>query len=218
MYRAKIRDCDRLYPVSKVVCVARNYAQHAAELNNPTTSEPTVFIKPNSSIIGEGEQVVIPAYSQQCHHEVELAVLIGKWGKHISQKQALKHVAGYGVGLDMTLRDTQQQLKDKGLPWEWAKAFDTSCPLSHFVPAREVADPQNLELKLWVNNELRQQGHTCYMLHSVAQLISYMSTAFTLKEGDVILTGTPAGVDQVHSGDRLRAEISQVTSLEVSMQ
>ncbi len=150
--------------VGKIVCVARNYAEHAAELGNPVPDQAVLFIKPASSIIGDGGTITIPPYARECHHEIELAVLIGRPGKAIPPATALMHVAGYGVALDMTLRDVQSNLKAKGLPWEIAKGFDTSCPLSTFIPVGQVPDPQQLHLKLTVNGELRQDGTTAHML------------------------------------------------------
>lgn len=203
--------------IGKIVCVARNYAEHARELGNPVPDEAVLFIKPASSLLADGGGIVIPAYAQECHHEIELAVLIGRTGKEISPASALEHVAGYGVALDMTLRDVQSRLKSKGLPWEIAKGFDTSCPLSAFVPAGRVPDPQQLHLRLTVNGDVRQDGATAHMLRPVAQLISEASHYFTLEAGDILLTGTPSGVGPVHSGDRLEAVIEGVGRLSVSV-
>ncbi|MCK7474434.1 MAG: fumarylacetoacetate hydrolase family protein [Rhodopseudomonas palustris] len=171
--------------VGKIVCVARNYAEHARELGNPVPEKAVLFIKPASSILRDGGQVIVPTYSRDCHHEIELAVLIGRTGRQIVEADALDFVAGYAVALDLTLRDVQSELKAKGLPWEIAKAFDTSCPLSAFVPAEQVADPQQLRLHLTVNDELRQDGTTADMLRPVARLISEASAYFTLEAGDI---------------------------------
>lgn len=201
----------------KIVCVARNYAEHARELGNPVPDRAVLFIKPASSILADGGTVLIPAYSSDCHHEIELAVLIGRTGKAINETDALSHVAGYAVALDLTLRDVQSAQKAKGLPWEIAKAFDTSCPLSAFVPAATVADPQNLRLRLSVNDNLRQDGTTADMLRSVARLISEASMYFTLEAGDILLTGTPSGVGPINSGDRVEAVIEGVGRLRVDV-
>lgn len=203
--------------VGKIVCVARNYAEHARELGNPVPDHAVLFIKPAGSILADGGTVLIPAYSSDCHHEIELAVLIGRTGKAIAETEALGFVAGYGVALDLTLRDVQAGLKAKGLPWELAKAFDTSCPLSAFVPASSVADPQRLQLRLFVNGEVRQDGTTADMLRPVARLISEASTYFTLEAGDILLTGTPSGVGPIKSGDRLEATIEGVGTLRVDV-
>jgi 5-carboxymethyl-2-hydroxymuconate isomerase len=174
-------------------------------------------MKPASSVIGEGEQIVIPSYSQDCHHEVELALLIGRTVKGIAAAEALSAVAGYGVAIDLTLRDVQSELKSKGLPWEVAKAFDTACPLTDFVPAAQVRDPQNLAIALRVNGELRQDASTALMLRPLPQLIAEIAAIFTLEAGDVILTGTPAGVSRLRSGDRVTATISEVGTLNVTV-
>lgn len=218
MHTARIKGNPRTLQIGKVVCLARNYTEHARELGNETPEKPVLFIKPASSIIGHQETVIIPDFSRECHHEVELAVLIGRFGKKIGAKDAFQHVAGYGVGLDMTLRDVQTALKQKGLPWEIAKGFDTACPLSDFVPASQVADPHNLRISLKVNDQLRQNGSTARMIFGIPRIIEAVSEVFTLEEGDVILTGTPSGVGAVHSGDRMLAEIEQVGKLEIWVQ
>jgi acylpyruvate hydrolase len=205
------------FAIGKILCIGRNYAEHIQELGNATPEAPVIFIKPASSVIGEGEAIVIPPYSHDCHHEAELALLIGRKGKDIPADQAMEYVAGYGVGIDLTLRDVQGELKKKGLPWEIAKGFDTACPLSAFVEASHVSDPQNLQIRLTVNSETRQDGNTSMMIHRIPAIISHMSGKFTLEPGDVILTGTPAGVGRIVSGDNLVAEIPGVATLRVSV-
>ncbi len=217
MYTTRLIGTNKTFRVGKVVCLGRNYAEHIAELGNAVPDRPVIFLKPASSIIGTGEQIVIPAYSKDCHHEVELALLIGKWGKNIPVDDALEHIAGYGVAIDLTLRDVQSELKQKGLPWEIAKGFDTSCPLSDFRSAADIADPHQLQLRLWVNGQLRQDGNSAQMIHRIPGILHEISKIFTLEEGDVILTGTPSGVGPVVSGDRLCAEINQVGRLEVTV-
>ena len=210
MVSRQIMGTNQQFPIGKIVCLARNYAEHAKELGNETPSAPVLFMKPASSVIGDGETVRIPAYSQECHYEVELALLIGKKCQAVSVDDAMEYVAGYGVAIDMTLRDVQNQLKNKGLPWDIAKGFDTSCPLSDFVAADQVPDPHVLKLKMSVNGETRQDGCSSDMIHRVPQMVSYISAIFTLEPGDVILTGTPAGVGQVRSGDVMDADIQSV--------
>lgn len=217
MHTVRLTGSNKTYRVGKVVCLARNYSEHIRELGNEVPEKPVLFIKPSSSIIGPRETVVIPLYSNECHHEVELAVLIGKWGRNIPEENAMAHVAGYGVALDMTLRDVQTELKKKGLPWEAAKAFDTSCPLSDFVPADRIADPHSLRISLKVNGEFRQDSSTACMMRRIPAIISEISAMFTLEVGDVILTGTPEGVGPVTAGDQLIAEIEGLGSLEVSV-
>jgi 5-carboxymethyl-2-hydroxymuconate isomerase len=217
MKTAFIPVTDNEYIIGKILCIGRNYVDHIKELGNEAPASPVVFMKPASAVIGNGESVVIPPYSQECHYEAELAVLIGLEGKNIPEAEALSHVAGYGVAIDMTLRDVQDNLKKKGLPWEIAKGFDSSCPLSDFVPAAQVPDPQILTICLSLNDNERQNGSTGLMINSVAKIISYLSSIFTLEEGDVILTGTPAGVGRVVAGDRMYASIDGVGSISVAV-
>ena len=205
------------YIIGKILCIGRNYVGHIKELGNETPSAPVVFMKPSTSVIRNGENIVIPPYSKECHYEAELAVLIGEDCKNIPECDALKHVAGYGVAIDMTLRDVQDELKKKGLPWEIAKGFDSSCPLSDFAPASSVADPQDLQIIFKLNSQERQNGSTGLMINSVARIISHLSTIFTLEEGDIILTGTPAGVGRIVSGDSLEAEVVGVAKLAVTV-
>ena len=207
----------RHLPIGKILCIGRNYSDHIRELGNATPEAPVIFIKPSSSVIGEGDAIVIPPYSRECHYEAELALLIGRKGKDIPVDRAMEHIVGYGVGIDLTLRDVQDEQKKKGLPWEIAKGFDTSCPLSTFVEASGVADPQNLQIRLTVNGKIRQDGNTSMMIHRIPAIISYMSRSFTLEPGDVILTGTPAGVGRIVPGDHLVAEIPGVATLRVSV-
>lgn len=216
MHTIKLEGQD--IPVGKIVCIGRNYAEHIKELGNQTPDKPVIFIKPASALVNSGGTVVIPEHSDDCHHEIELAVLIGKVAKDVAVDVALDHVSGYAVALDLTLRDVQSTQKSKGLPWEIAKAFDTSCPLSDFVPASEIADPQNLQLKLTVSGEVRQDGNTRHMMRSVAELIAAASSYFTLEEGDILLTGTPSGVGRIVSGDLLEASIEQVGMLRVTVE
>lgn len=215
MTTRKLIGTNQQFTIGKIVCLARNYAEHARELGNETPAAPVLFMKPASSVIGDGDTVRIPPYSQECHYEIELAVLIGKQCRAVSADKALEYVAGYGVGIDMTLRDVQNQLKSKGLPWEIAKGFDTACPLSDFVPASAVADPHALNLKLAVNGDGRQDGCSSDMINRIPQIIAHISAIFTLDPGDVILTGTPAGVGQVRAGDVMTAEIETIGHLTI---
>lgn len=217
MYQVQLKEIDTVYNVGKIVCIGRNYFDHVKELGNEIPDKPVLFIKPSSSIIHSGEQIRIPAESVDCHHELELAVLIGQTGSKVTATDAMALVAGYGVGIDLTLRDLQSIQKNKGLPWEIAKGFDTSCPLSDFVPVQKVIDPHNLHMALWVNGELRQEGSTSQMVRRIPEIISEISQFFTLQPGDVLLTGTPKGVSQVKSGDSIKAVIAAVGELTVSV-
>jgi 5-carboxymethyl-2-hydroxymuconate isomerase len=216
MHQIKFIDGTTLYP-GKIIGLGRNYLDHIRELGNTVPERAVIFCKPQSSLLNDGGTIILPEFAAECHHELELAVLIGKTGKNISAERALDHVAGYAVALDLTLRDLQTELKEKGLPWDIAKGFDTACPISAFVPADRVTTPNNLELQLKVNGEVRQQGNTAQMMRSIEEIIAEISIYFTLEPGDMILTGTPAGVARLNSGDLLEGNIEQVGSLTVSV-
>jgi len=215
MHQLTLSGTNQHFNVGKIVCLGRNYLDHIRELGNAIPERAVLFMKPATSIIGHGGKVIIPDYSSDCHHEVELAVLIGRGGKNIPESTACDHIAGYAVAIDMTLRDVQQELKQKGLPWDIAKGFDTACPLSDFVPAASVANPDNLRLTLSVNGTIRQDATTALMIRSVPRIIAEISTIFTLEPGDILLTGTPAGVGPVVRGDRMVATIEGVGSVAV---
>lgn len=214
MYQTHMQN-GSAFSVGKIVCLGRNYVDHIKELGNEIPERAVIFTKPATSIIHDGGEIRIPDYSSDCHYEVELAVLIGTEGHGVSADNAMAMIAGYGVAIDLTLRDVQGELKKKGLPWDIAKGFDTACPISTFVTAEEVSDPHNLQLQLWVNGELQQDGNTAQMMRRIPQIISEISQIFTLLPGDLILTGTPAGVGPIQSGDVVKAEIEQVGRLEV---
>ena len=217
MATVRIPATGQEFRVGKVVCLARNYVDHIRELGNAVPDAPVLFIKPATSIIGNGGQVVIPPTSRDCHHEVELAVLIGRTVKNIAPEAAMDCIAGYGVGIDLTLRDVQAALKAKGLPWEAAKGFDTACPLSDFVPAAQVADPHALPIRFTIDGAVKQDATTALMMRKLPEIINYAASLFTLEAGDVILTGTPAGVGPVASGQRLVGEIAGVGRIEVTV-
>lgn len=202
-----------------IFCIGRNYVEHAQELQNEVPAQPLVFLKPTSSIIFDGDAIHIPPQSKNVHHEVELAVAIDKAGKDIPKEKVLEHIGGYGIGIDVTARDIQQKAKDKGHPWSVAKGFDTFAPLSTFVKKNQIANPQNIDLHLTVNGETRQSDNTKLMIFSVADLIHYLSTIFTLQPGDIILTGTPKGVSPIVSGDTIEASLdSGLTTLSVTVE
>ena len=201
---------------SKVICIGRNYVAHIQELENEMPDVPVVFLKPPSSIISTGEQIVIPSASSDVHHEVELVAEIGSECKNVSVGEAMSTVRAYAVGLDMTARDLQSVAKRKGLPWTVAKGFDTFAPLGPLVPADGI-DPENLEIRLEVNGVMRQKGNTSLMIFSLPKIIAYVSTVFRLLPGDLIYTGTPEGVGPVSPGDRLIGTITGLPPLEVSV-
>ncbi len=201
-------------PVGKVVCVGRNYAAHAAELGNEVPEEPILFIKPATSLVPFQDEIHLPGGRGACHFETEVAVLVGHELEAATAAQVRPAIAGIGIGLDLTLRDIQNRLKEKGHPWERAKAFDGACPLSPFSRPDAVADLAAMDLRLEVNGEVRQQGNSGQMLFPVVELIAHISHWFRLVPGDVVLTGTPAGVGPLAPGDRLRAEIEGVCAWE----
>ncbi|GFO54498.1 acylpyruvase [Geomonas sp. Red276] len=217
MRKVKVSGSGQEFAIGKILCIGRNYVDHIKELGNEVPERPVIFSKPATSVIGEGEEIVIPSYSNDCHHEAELALLIGKKGKDIAASEAIAHLAGYGVAIDLTLRDVQGELKKKGLPWDLAKGFDTACPLSDFVPASSVPNPQDVRITLSVNGEPRQDGSTALMMHRIPELVAYLSSVFTLEPGDLILTGTPAGVGPIKSGDKVDAAIEGVGKLSVTV-
>ncbi|MCB0279720.1 MAG: fumarylacetoacetate hydrolase family protein [Calditrichaeota bacterium] len=202
---------------SKVICVARNYAAHAAELNNEIPAEPVFFIKPNSSLSANGHRIFLPGYSQSIHHEVELAVVIGREGKKISIEKAEDYILGYAVAIDLTARDIQNKLKEKSHPWEKAKAFDQSCPISTVKLKKDIGSVADLPIRLSVNHEMRQNSRTGLMINKIPKLIANASEIFTLCEGDVILTGTPEGVGIVSSKDIIEAEIEGIAKLNLEV-
>ena len=201
----------------KIVCLGRNYIEHAKEMKADVPTTPVLFLKPASALIPDGGTILIPSISNDVHHEVEMVVLIGTGGTDIPVGRAMQHVGGYAVGLDMTLRDLQAEAKKKGLPWTVAKGFDTSAPISSFVRAEAVVDPHSLDIRLTVNGQKRQESNTRNMIFRVEQMISFISSIMTLESGDLIYTGTPEGVGPVQPGDTLKAELQHVGSLSVSV-
>ncbi len=201
-------------PVGKVVCVGRNYADHAAELNNPVPTTPMLFMKPSTALVPLEEPFEIPMDYGSVHFETEMAILIGQPLKNANKFEIEDAVVGVGLALDLTLRDLQSKLKDRGHPWEKSKAFDGSCPLSAFLEPAAVGDLQDQAIRLTVNGQLRQNGNSGFMLHKVYPLIAYMSHYFTLLPGDVVITGTPAGVGEVNPGDKLLVELGEQLQIE----
>lgn len=192
---------------SKVVCVGRNYAEHARELNNPIPSEPVLFIKPNTSICPFAGDIQIPKQYGEVHHELEIALVIGKQLTHATHEQALNAISGIGLALDLTLRDIQTQLKEKQHSWEKAKCFDNACPIECIPFEATESDINELSLRLLINGKTRQQGNTDQMLFKPLELIVYISQWFTLLPGDIVLTGTPAGVNSLQVNDELESTL-----------
>lgn len=198
-------------PMGKVVCVGRNYAEHARELNNPVPSEPLLFIKPSTSVVPLAEGFRLPGGRGAVHYETEIALLIGApLSGIVSAAEAATAVTGIGLALDLTLRELQEQLKTKGHPWERAKAFDAACPLSRFVRPEQAPALNDIPLQLRINGELRQDGNSADMITPIIALLQHIAGVFSLLPGDVVITGTPAGVGVLNPGDQLELTIPGV--------
>ena len=217
MRKIFFRGSEKFFRVGKILCLGRNYAVHASEMGAELPETPVVFMKPSSALVYDGGTISIPTISSDVHHEIELVVVMGKEAHNISLPEANRHIAGYAVGLDMTLRDVQTEAKKKGLPWTVAKGFDTSAPVSQAVEASAIPDPHSLEISLKVNGKTRQHANTREMIFKVDFLVSYLSSLFTLDPGDLIFTGTPEGVGPVRGGDTLEAELESVGTLHVGV-
>ena len=194
----------------KIICIGRNYIDHIKELSNQKPMNPVVFLKPDSAVIAKNQNFIIPSFSNEIHHEVELVIKINKVGKHIDKSFSHKYYDEIGLGIDFTARDIQNNLKEKGHPWEKSKAFDNSCMVGKFLKKEKLEDISKIQFSLKKNNEIVQSGCSNDMLWKIDELISYVSQYFTLKIGDLIFTGTPSGVSKVESGDILEGYISSI--------
>jgi len=201
----------------KIICIGRNYAEHIAELQHERPTDPVIFMKPDSAILPAHNPFYIPDFSNDLHYEVELVVKINRLGKHIAPRFAHKYYEEIGLGIDFTARDLQNQLKDKGLPWEKAKAFDGSAVIGDFLPKTDFPDMNAIEFGLKKNQEWVQKGNSEMMLWKIDELIAYVSQFFTLKIGDFIFTGTPAGVGKVSPEDELIGFIGEKKMFEVKV-
>lgn len=201
----------------KIICIGRNYADHIKELNSDKPLEPVVFLKPDTSILLKKQAFFIPEFSNDVHHEVELLVRINKIGKHINQKFAHKYYDEIGLGIDFTARDLQTKLKKEGLPWEKAKAFDGAAVVGNFLNKDEFDDLNNIEFSLKRNGEVVQKGNSMLMIWKIDALIEYVSKYFTLKIGDIIFTGTPAGVGRVEGNDLLTGYIGETEMFSIKV-
>ncbi|SHJ32016.1 2-keto-4-pentenoate hydratase/2-oxohepta-3-ene-1,7-dioic acid hydratase (catechol pathway) [Arenibacter nanhaiticus] len=201
----------------KIICIGRNYVDHIKELNNERPNDPVVFIKPDSAVLPKEQDFYIPEFSNEVHYEVEVLVKIKKVGKHIDVKFAHTYYDEIGLGIDFTARDLQAQLKEKGLPWEKAKGFDGAAVIGKWLPKSNFKDLNDINFQLLKNEEVVQQGNTGLMLWSIDELIAYVSQFFMLKKGDVIFTGTPAGVGRISANDYLSGtlENEEVFSLNI---
>ena len=201
----------------KIICIGRNYAAHIEELKNEKPGQPVVFLKPDTALIKGEAPFYYPDFSSNIHHEIELVLKISKEGKYIQPQFAHRYFEEIGLGIDFTARDLQDQCKAKGLPWEIAKAFIGSAPIGNFKPVSEFSDLKNIDFHLEINGEVKQKGNTSLMLFDFATIISYVSQFFTLKKGDLIYTGTPAGVGPVQTGDQLIGFIGNEKMLHVEV-
>lgn len=214
MLTTLMSQCSLLIDGALFDCCIRS---HVKEMGATKPSAPLLFMKPATAFVTEGNPIKIPKGCSELHHEVELAVIVSRKGFNIPANEAMDFVGGYTLALDMTARDLQAKAKQLGHPWTVAKGFDTSCPVGRFIPKEQVPDPQNLQLTCHVNNVLRQDGNTKDMIFQIPALINYISGYFTLEPGDVILTGTPAGVGAVSDGDIITATLGNLVNIEFSV-
>ncbi|CAD5225900.1 unnamed protein product [Bursaphelenchus xylophilus] len=194
----------------KIVCVGRNYREHAAELNNPVPKKPMLFLKSTNALLADGGTIIAPPGCQDLHQEVELALVIAKTAKNVKKEDAYNYIGGYTVALDMTARDLQNEFKSKGSPWFLAKSFDTSCPVAGFVDKSKVQDPHKLELECKINGEVKQRDLTDSMIFDIPTLIEFTTSYVTLEPGDLLLTGTPKGVCSCKAGDTIEIRLSDL--------
>ena len=207
---------DQVFPVGRIYCIGRNYAEHAIEMgHDPDREPPFFFSKPPNTIVPSGSELDFPVATSDLHHEIELIVALGSGGRDVPVDRALDLVYGYGVGLDMTRRDIQSVAKKAGRPWDMAKGFDESAPCSALRPAAEIGHPDAGEIWLDINGERRQQGDLAQQIWTVPEALAYLSTLVTLLPGDLLMTGTPAGVGAVNPGDRLAGHIDGIGDLAV---
>ncbi|MBD80814.1 MAG: 2-hydroxyhepta-2,4-diene-1,7-dioate isomerase [Crocinitomicaceae bacterium] len=197
----------------KIICIGRNYIDHAKELNNPIPEKPVLFLKPDTALLKKGAPFFLPEHSNNVHHEAELVIRINRLGKHIEERFAHKYYEEIGLGIDFTARDVQKSCKEKGLPWEIAKAFDGSAPLGKFIAIKDLGKVDNINFELKKNGSTVQFGNSSEMIFNFNQIISYVSKIFTLKIGDLIYTGTPAGVGPVVKGDKIQGFINGIEVL-----
>ena len=205
------------FPVGRIYCVGRNYAEHAREMgHDPEREPPFFFMKPANAIVPDGATIPFPRATRELHHEIELVVALGKGGANIAVADALDHVWGYGVGLDMTRRDLQGEAKKMGRPWEMGKSFDDSAPCTALIPASKIGHPAKGAIWLKVNGAIKQSGDLSAMIWNVPETIAYLSGLITLQPGDLIYSGTPAGVGPVKPGDKLEGHVDGVGDLTVT--
>ena len=219
----KIKNSNDIFEINNIYCIGKNYLEHIKEFDSKEIpKEPVVFLKPNSSIIGNHEVIKIPAIngmniSNNLQNEVEFVIAISRDGENIQEDKAEEYILGYAIGLDMTLRDVQSKAKEKGLPWSVSKGFKTSAPVSEIIPKELVKNPMNLDFDLYINDKRIQFTNTSLMIFNIYKLISYISNIFSIAKGDLIFTGTPAGISKLNSGDKLKAKLEDYLTLEVQV-
>lgn len=201
----------------KIIAIGRNYAEHAKELNNPVPTVPVIFMKPDTAVLKDNKPFYHPEFSTDIHHEIELVLKISKEGKHVAEKFASNYFDEIALGVDFTARDLQQKHKEKGLPWELAKAFDNSAPVSKFLPKSQFSDLKNLNFRLELNGKTVQAGNTKDLLFSFESIIAFVSKYITLKKGDLIFTGTPQGVGKINIGDHLAGYLEEEKLLDFNV-
>lgn len=214
MKKVKLRNSNKEFTVGKILCVGKNYLDHAIEMGGKVPEVPLIFMKPTSTLIYDGEIINHPSYSNEMHHEVELVLLIGEKIRNADEKEAEDAIYGYGVGLDMTLRDLQKKFKDAGHPWTLAKGFDDSAIVSDFIEKDVYKLTGEEEIKLYKNGKIQQSSKLSKMIFSPVHIVKFLSEHMTLEPGDLIYTGTPEGVSKVERGDVLKSSISNIAEIE----
>ncbi|MBI9071201.1 MAG: fumarylacetoacetate hydrolase family protein [Melioribacteraceae bacterium] len=217
MKNLRLKNSDKKYWPGKIICVGKNYADHVKEMGGEVLKYPVVFLKPASNLIFNDKKIVHPSHSKEMHHEVELVLLIGRDVKDADDKSAEEAIAGYTVGLDMTLRDIQWECKEKGQPWTLAKCFDTAAVVSNIVMKEDYQLKGTEKIELSVNKELRQNASLDQMLFNSVEIVKYLSSKMTLEEGDLVFTGTPAGVGKVVPGDLIEVKIENIGEFEIEV-
>lgn len=227
MSNLKIKGTNETLKIENVFCIGKNYLDHIAEFDTQemkaeVPKEPVVFLKPNTAVMADTDVVKIPKLngkpiSENLQNEAEMVIVIGKDGKEVEQSKAMDYILGYAVGIDFTLRDIQTEEKKKGLPWTVAKGFLTSAPISEIVRKDEIGNPQNLGISLKINGETKQSANTSQMIFKLDFIVHYISTIFGLKKGDLIFTGTPAGITKLNTGDIVEAEIESIGNLKIKV-
>jgi acylpyruvate hydrolase len=223
----KFKNSDKTIKAENVYCIGKNYLDHikeldSSEIKSEVPGEPVIFLKPNTSVVTDSKEISIPSFkgkkiSTDLQNEVELVIIIGKDGKNIRLEDAYRYAEGYAVGIDFTLRDIQNEFKKKGLPWTLSKGFLGSALVSEASDANETGIPDNLNIKLSINGAVKQDANTSQMIFKVGYIIHYISAIFGLKRGDIIFTGTPAGVTRLNEGDKIKAEIEKIGELEIEV-